>query len=91
MPALYMIGAKAVTKNLWKTCKIPLTTLLTPKMMGLKNIIRMSKTVSIFFAAENPGAIKSTNKGAMIIQTKQTIFKESDVYHQLQDERGGID
>src|SRR3989344_7531880 len=89
MPKLYKMGAKAVTKNLWKTCKIPLIILLAPKIIGPKNIIRISITVNSFFSSENPGAIKEMRIGAKImriieipIKTLKKTFKKVEMYCQ---------
>src|SRR3989344_5856015 len=87
MPTLYIIGDKAVAKNLPKTCKIPLIILLIPKIIGLKNIILISSIVFSFFSSEKPVAIRDTKKGAKIINNKQiviktvkNIFKTADTY-----------
>jgi len=87
MPILYIKGAKAVTKNLWNTCKTPEIIFEAPKIMGLKNIICIIATAASFLAPENPGAIAETIHGAANIKTRHTktknpkkTFKKTDMY-----------
>jgi len=75
IPILYIMGASAVTKNLWNTCKIPLIIFEAPKIIGLKNIIRISKIAISLFSPEKPGAVKDKINGVKIIKNMQTIIK----------------
>ena len=47
----------------------------TPKIIGLKNMMRMSITVVSFFSGENPGAMILIKKGAAMIKITETIIK----------------
>jgi len=60
---LYIKGARAVATNLWKTCNIPLIMLLAPKIIGLRNIIRISNIAISFLSPENPGATMEILEG----------------------------
>ena len=77
MPKLYISGAIAVTKKRLKTCKIPLIILLIPKIMGLKNIMRINVTVISLFSGENPGAIRETKNGAKMIKIRETTIRQT--------------
>jgi len=46
-----------------------------PKIIGLKNIIRINRTASSLFSPENPGAIKEIITGVKNIRIMQTIIK----------------
>ena len=56
---------------------MPLIMLLTPKIMGLKNIMRINNAVVSLFSEENPGAINETKNGANIINTRQTAIRKT--------------
>lgn len=72
-----MRGASAVTKNRLKICKMPLIILLMPKIIGLKNMMRISAAVISFFSGENPGAIRETRNGAKMMKMRQTTIKKT--------------
>ncbi|GAI04455.1 unnamed protein product [marine sediment metagenome] len=46
-----------MTRNLLNTRRIPEIILLMPRRIGLKNIIRVSKTADSFLSPINPGTI----------------------------------
>ena len=46
-----------------------------PKIMGLKNIIRIKIIARSFLCPENPGAVKETIVGVKIIKTTQITIK----------------
>ena len=50
---------------------MPEKILLIPNKIGLKNIIRVSKTVKALFSPLKPGAIKLINRGQKIIRINE--------------------
>src|SRR3989344_1278954 len=56
---------------------MPLIILLTPKIIGLKNIIRINNAVVSLFSGENPGAMSETKNGANMINTRQTAIRKT--------------
>src|SRR6185436_1221797 len=76
VPRLYIIGANEVTRNFLNTISTAEIILLMPKIIGLKNIMRVSMTVASFLSAVKPGAITPTKLGAHIHNTPHTIIKK---------------
>jgi len=48
----------------------------TPRIIGLKNIMRINKIAISLFSPENPGAVKDKINGVKIIKNTQTTIKK---------------